>query len=112
MAVKKDSQKHVALVIVCLTAFLLTLSSLPVSSHGFYSQWKTADGMSCCNQSDCRPVEAIDMRFAEHGLEVRVEGEWVTVDPQHIRPYSAPDLSSHVCHIGKNILCFVFGGGA
>jgi hypothetical protein len=52
------------------------------------------------------------MRFAEHGLEVRVEGEWVTVEPQRIRPYSAPDLNSHVCHIGKNILCFVFGGGA
>jgi hypothetical protein len=30
--------------------------------------------MSCCNQSDCGPVEAIVMRFAEHGLEVRVEG--------------------------------------
>ena len=48
-------------VIAVYTSLLLTASTMPVSSHSFYSQWRTADGMSCCNQSDCRPVEAIDM---------------------------------------------------
>ena len=91
---------------------LVMLSGAPAHSHSVYSHWETASGMSCCNQNDCRTVDEIDIRFAEHGLQVRVEGEWVTVKPESIRPYLAPDLNSHVCHIGKNILCFVFGGGA
>jgi len=52
-------------IVLGMLALLLTLSANVAQSHSFYSQWKTATGMSCCNQNDCRPIDSIDMRFAE-----------------------------------------------
>jgi hypothetical protein len=78
----------------------------------FYSQWVTREGISCCNAKDCQPIADSNVRVRSQGVEVYVEGEWIPVAPEKIRPYHAPDMNSHLCHLGRIIFCFVFGGGA
>ena len=77
----------------------------------FYSKWVTRDGISCCSAKDCKPIDDRNVRVRADGIEVFVEGEWVPVSPEKIRPYNAPDMNSHVCHLGRIIFCFVFGAG-
>lgn len=83
----------------------------------FYSKWTTAEGNSCCNSKtrhangDCGPLDQSRVRTSDQGIEVQIEGEWVTVDAEKVRPYFAPDFSSHLCHRGKSVLCLVIGGG-
>ena len=78
----------------------------------FYSKWVTREGISCCNANDCQPIDDRHVRVRSQGVEVYVEGEWVPVSPEKIRPYHAPDMNNHLCHLGRIIFCFVFGGGA
>jgi hypothetical protein len=78
----------------------------------FYSRWVTREGISCCNAKDCEPIDDANIRVRHQGVEVYVEGEWVPVAPEKIRPYEAPDMHSHLCHMGRIIFCFVFGGGS
>src|SRR5262245_2777907 len=62
----------------------------------FYSKWVTRDGISCCSAKDCKPIDDRNVRIRTNGVEVFVEGEWVPVSPEKIRPYNAPDMNSHV----------------
>ena len=77
----------------------------------FYSKWQQANGGSCCNDADCAPISDTRIRMRDEVLEVQIEGEWLEVSKEKIRPYSAPDLNSHLCHMGKSIFCFVYGAG-
>ncbi len=83
----------------------------------FYQKWTTAEGNSCCNSKahapngDCAPIDANRVRTRGEKLEVLVEDEWVEVAQDKIRPFVAPDMSNHLCHKGKQILCFVSGAG-
>lgn len=84
----------------------------------FYSKWLQADGKSsCCNSKsrhengDCAPLPQSHLRSTDEGLEVKIDEEWVKVTPEKVRPYHSPDFGHHLCHIGKNILCVVTGGG-
>jgi hypothetical protein len=101
-----------------LSALLLSgLLPLPAAAHDryhaeFYSHWVTREGISCCNAKDCQPIDDAHVRIRNQVVEVYVEGEWVPVAPEKIRPYQAPDMHSHLCHMGRIIFCFVFGGGA
>ena len=100
-----------------LTGCVFSFLALPAAAHDpyhaeFYSRWVTRDGISCCNAKDCQPIDDANVRVRNQAVEVYVEGEWVPVAPEKIRPYEAPDMHSHVCHMGRIIFCFVFGGGA
>jgi hypothetical protein len=100
-----------------LSACAFSFLALPAAAHDryhaeFYSRWVTRDGISCCNAKDCQPIDDANVRVRNQAVEVYVEGEWVPVAPEKIRPYEAPDMHSHVCHMGRIIFCFVFGGGA
>lgn len=79
----------------------------------FYSKWERPNGQgSCCNDSDCSPIDDKYIRTSGEKLEVFVSDRWVEVPKELIRPYNAPDMQSHLCHIGITIYCFVFGGGS
>ena len=77
-----------------------------------YSRWLTKQGYSCCSNKDCRPISANHVRALSDKMQVLLDGEWVDVRPDAIRPYAAPDMSSHICALGKYIICFVYGSGA
>jgi len=106
-----------ALGALILSGCLLQKLALPAAAHDrfhaeFYSKWVTREGISCCNAKDCRPIDDANVRVRNQAVEVYVEGEWVVVAPENIRPYEAPDMHNHLCHMGRIIFCFVFGGGA
>jgi hypothetical protein len=110
---------------VCTTmlAALLTATSAfapaPALGHDWYTGLKTPNGVSCCNQGDCRPV---GHRYSpEGGHEVDLEGLWVHVDPQVILPIASPDGQTHACFsrywwtdpptkIYVNLRCVILGG--
>lgn len=77
----------------------------------FYSKWTQENGGSCCNNADCAPLDDARFRVRGEQVEVLIESEWVQVPREKIRPFVAPDMNSHLCHIGTTIYCFVFGGG-
>lgn len=99
-----------ALAILCVFVF-------PVRAHDIYTSWRTHHGGSCCNSKehsptgDCGPIADSNVRVTDRGVDVFIEGQWVQVRPEQIRPYNPPDMQHHVCHKGTLILCFVYGGG-
>lgn len=96
---------------------LLALPALAQEGHAkyhedFYSKWERPNGLgSCCNNDDCHPIDDKDLRTSSTKLEARIRNEWVEIPKELIRPYTPPDLQSHICNMGKNIFCFVYGGG-
>jgi hypothetical protein len=118
----KQSDRRVWLIIetLVIAAVVITFVFFPLriraqdSPHAryhadFYSRWYRADGNSCCSNQDCRPASA---RVRDQRVEVLIDGAWVAVPPEAIRPYVAPDMEDHVCAIGTHVLCFVWGAGA
>lgn len=88
-------------------------------SHDIYSEWKTKNGVSCCSSQalnphhgDCAPLPDTRLRVRGTGVEVEIEGEWVAVEQDKIRPYTPPDGGHHLCHKGKHVLCLVPSFGA
>ena len=83
----------------------------------FYVKWLDDIGHSCCNSKtrsangDCAPLSADNLRSTDAGYEVRIDGTWVKVPATKVRPYFAPDFSSHLCNQGQRVLCLVVGGG-
>ena len=67
------------------------------------------DGMSCCAESDCRPVAPNELRASgETGLEVRVESKWVEV-PEYmiVRRDDNPIGKSIICRSRAEVYCVV-----
>jgi hypothetical protein len=90
-----------------LAALAAVLLLTPVGAHELhegpqqhvnYSNWKNNADRGCCNDHDCRPISDADVVMSTK-TEVRVEGEWCPVLPQHyLKTGNAPDWSSaHVC---------------
>lgn len=102
-----------ALVVAAVVVALFATPARPDSSghhlfHQFYEKWKTKDGTSCCNHMDCHPAQ---VRQKGETVEVLIEKEWIVAPPDTIRPYTTPDMQSHVCNQGKRIICVSVGGG-
>ena len=86
--------------------------------HDIYKGWVQSNGFSsCCNgddpeldrKGDCRPARAY-LDPDDNLWRVLINGKWLIVPPQAVRPYSTPDGNSHVCEDARNgIMCFVGG---
>lgn len=83
--------------------------------HAWYETLFNAQGISCCNDQDCRPT---DHRTHPDGtIEVMVDGAWMKVPPETILKKAAPDLGTHVCAMKPfpgyptQIVCVVLGNG-
>ena len=104
--------KAILAAMMLMSSVSLSLGQQAGSHHehhtDFYSKWQTTTGASCCNNQDCRPARD---RIISGRIQVFIEDDWVDVPKEAVRPYPSPDMASHVCAIGKRIICFVSGGG-
>jgi hypothetical protein len=95
-----------------LSALLLSgLLPLPAAAHDryhteFYSNWLTREGISCCNAKDCQPIDDANVRIRNEVVEVYVEGEWVPVAPEKIRPLPATRYAQPSLSYGQDNLLF------
>ncbi len=71
---------------------------------------------SCCNKTDCRPVDQVEIKNGQMWARLESSHEWYKVDPSIIEsnqgdPRDSPDGRSHGCVIGGVMACFVEGSG-
>jgi hypothetical protein len=78
-------------VIVAPAAF-----SVPAVAHEWYTGLRSPDGMSCCNERDCRPV-AYRINPDTGREEINANGAWHPVEYDKVLPFSSPDAGSHAC---------------
>ena len=87
---------------ICLTACTnsrprLLLATAPAAAHGWLTGLISPVGESCCDGSDCPPV---DHRYdaATRELQVLIEGTWIAVDPATLVAMPTPDGGAHACY--------------
>lgn len=98
---------------ILLGAFVLALAitaAWPVRAHDPYSDWRKPDnpGVSCCNNSDCRPTRAYvddDGNWRAWNGQKWLVVPWAVVLPADY----AKDGRSHLCEKGEYIYCFTPG---
>ena len=73
--------------------------------HAMHHSWYQAfrqpgTGMSCCNNSDCRPAQS---RVTADGVQFLIAGKWITPEPSKIIETETPGGdSSHWCGVNEN----------
>jgi hypothetical protein len=84
--------------VVILIAMTVALAafSVPARAHEWYTGLRSPDGMSCCNQRDCRPV-AYRINPDTGREEINANGAWYPVEYDKVLPFSSPDGDSHAC---------------
>jgi len=84
--------------LVVLTAVLVASPafSVPASAHEWYTGLRSPEGMSCCNERDCRPV-AYRINPETGREEINANGAWHPVDYDKVLPFSSPDGAYHAC---------------
>ncbi len=101
-----------------LAAALLTAVSIstPARAHSpmgvdpslapwFQALQQPDGGGSCCNDRDCELVQA---RVTPKGWEAFVDKAWLAVPPERLlQRHDNPTGSAVLCHIEKNVLCFI-----
>lgn len=67
--------------------------------HAHYQNWVNKADKGCCNNQDCGELADTDERTSRGFQEVRVEGEWCPVEPQHyLKTGNVPNAAvAHVC---------------
>lgn len=63
--------------------------------HDPYSSWKTNQGYSCCDDSDCRPTRTCTPLGGDLG--VMIDGRCMAVPPSSLLRIPSPDGRSHAC---------------
>ena len=91
--------------------------------HPDYKNWRSERAPhSCCNDEDCSGIEDTEVRQTATGTQVRIEGQWCPVFPQHfLTRGKSPDWSvNHICVRSskymsggpcERLLCFMPKGG-
>jgi hypothetical protein len=69
-----------------------------------YGAYKDARGVSCCNNTDCRPAEdfADAVVNGEPVMRLRIDGTWYNVQRYFVVAENATDGRAHWC--GKMIM--------
>lgn len=94
-------------VVWTLTWLVLGFFAGRATAHDGYSDWKQPNGLSCCNDHDCRPVTAsVDQ---DGNWTVNVDGRRVAVPAGQVLKMPSPDGRSHWCGYGNMTYCFVPG---
>jgi hypothetical protein len=76
-----------ALKLELFTAIALLSIEPPTEAHDIYSPLRNRSGSSCCNEGDCRPAP---YRVTPTGVQMFVEGEWITVPDGTIQYRTLP----------------------
>lgn len=75
--------------------------------HGEYQNWKQPNGLSCCNDQDCRPTRAY---LTDDGWRAWNGQRWLLVPPERVLPTDfAGDGRSHICEARDRVFCFTPG---
>jgi hypothetical protein len=71
--------------------------------HNIYQNWVNKLGKGCCNNQDCGELAASDERTNGSSVEVRIEGQWCSVQHHmYLKSGNAPDWStSHACVLNR-----------
>lgn len=66
--------------------------------HEWYTDLKTKEGKSCCNNGDCK---AVPYRRADDRWEVQIaeDGKWHRVPEDSILDILSPDADAHACYV-------------
>lgn len=99
--------RHLAALSLLVTGAVAIQCAAPALSHDPYSEWRTRNGSSCCNDKDCAPATA--WTDLEGRWWVRQQGRTLFVPPSAILPLKSPDGRSHACVTGGEVICFVPG---
>jgi len=108
---------------VALAAALAILSFPAIAQHNHgaghneYQNWSSQKVSNCCSSQDCGEIGEGEIRETQSGTELRIDGAWCPVLPEHrlIRGRS-PDWSvPHACvsqgaaygNPCDKLLCFV-----
>ncbi len=82
--------------------------------HELYKEWASKVTAHCCNDEDCRYLDAAEWRQNEHGYEIKIGNLWCPVKPEHflIKGHSPDITRAHACVMPNAIatclrlLCF------
>jgi hypothetical protein len=108
---------HAMRLIVILLAMIVAppAFSVPARSHNWYNGLRSADGISCCSQRDCRPV-AYRINPDTGREEINANGAWYPIEYDKVLPFSSPDGGSHACWgeaVGRPVFrCIILPGMA
>ena len=74
---------------------ILTVS--PVAAHSWYQNLYDPNGRPCCNEQDCRPVEACRVR--DGTLGILIDGRCIAIPWQQVVNTPSPDNRAHACWV-------------
>ena len=69
---------------------------LPATAHDWYTGLRSPNGMLCCNERDCEPVDYRINAYTGRE-EIKANGAWYPVDYGKVLPFVAPDGGPHAC---------------
>jgi hypothetical protein len=111
---------RIAFLAAILGCFLLPAKAQHdhAAGHNDYHGWSSQITPNCCNNHDCRGLEAKETRETATGTEISIDGQWCPILPEHrlVRGRS-PDWSvNHACimphgHGCTRLLCYTPAGG-
>jgi hypothetical protein len=65
------------------------------TAHDWYSRLKDANGLTCCNNRDCRPVAYC--ACADGGQCIEFDRQCVPIPWDRVLPLASPDGQPHAC---------------
>jgi len=70
----------------------------------FYSKLKQSNGISCCNDQDCRPAT---YRQIGGRVEFFIGDRWIVAPQEKVQTMVTPDGGGHWCGIGYATFCAI-----